>query len=176
MRTIGNLAPQFTIRQGMIAVALVALTTMCLGNSASAALLVLVVVLAIPVVWTPRGKRLRSAAWVASLYPLLPLLALYGLWLAEWWYVGHRPSYLDDPMRHFGQAAVSAMFAILLLGLPISTLAGLTLTAVSAQLTSEEHRGPAKDMAPPIGMVLAWLFVIAMLVLDPLGVFDWFSA
>jgi len=60
-----------------------------------------------------------------------------------------------------------------LLGLPVSILAGLTLTAVSAQLSTDKRSGPAKDMAPLIGMVIAWLAVIVLLVFDPPGVLDW---
>jgi hypothetical protein len=52
----------------------------------------------LPTVIAARGRRLHTAAWVVSLYPVLLLTSLYATWLTAWCVLGHRPrSFLDDP-------------------------------------------------------------------------------
>ena len=71
---------------------------------------------------------------------------------------------LDGTMR------VTAAF---LMAIPVSIVAALVLTAVSAQWESAPGTRVARDFAPLSGMLVAWLGVIGILYWDPLGVLMW---
>jgi hypothetical protein len=62
------------------------------------AILVVISVLVLPVVLARPGLRLRTAAWVSSLYPVFLISSAYATWFAAWAALGRRPQItLDDP-------------------------------------------------------------------------------
>jgi hypothetical protein len=167
--------PRFAIWQWMVTVVVVALSIRYLGIVGTIELLVLSLLAAVPIVFATCGKRLRASAWVAAIYSTFPLLSLYLFWLIGWFYLGHapRPS-LDDP-RGLASRITGPMEVLLIgvLGLPVSILSNLLLTALSAEWEWGPDHCTAYDFAPMSGMGLAWLGVASLLALDPLSVFGW---
>jgi hypothetical protein len=89
---------QFRLRESAVAVAVLACLFAGLGVSATLAILVVALVLVVPVFKAGLGKRMRAAATVLSVYPLLVVCAIYATWFFAWFALGHRPrTNLDDP-------------------------------------------------------------------------------
>lgn len=166
--------PRLSVWQGMAMVAALAVSARYLGSVGTLELLIFLTLTAVPIALAPRGKRLRVSAWVAALYPTLPLLWLYLFWLIVWIYWGHAPRWgLDDSAMLSRITGPKEVLIVLLLGQPISPFAALLLTALSAQRESGPETSTAYDVAPIIGMILAWVGTVALLIVDPLGILDW---
>src|SRR5579885_1157347 len=55
--------------------------------------------ISLPILLAGPGRRVRAMVWVASLYPLLILAALYATWFTAWCALGRPPRVaLDDPL------------------------------------------------------------------------------
>ena len=90
--------PRYKLWQIMLATAAFAGLMAVLGAIGAIALLILISTLVLPVFVAKPGHRLRAAAWVSSLYPLLILASLYATWFTAWAVLGHSPRMsLDDP-------------------------------------------------------------------------------
>jgi hypothetical protein len=152
----------------MIAVAIVAVLFAWLDPASVVALVGMAVVFAVPVTMAQAERRIRVAAWVLSLYPLMVPVCLYTTWLTAWCVLGHRPrSCLDDPK--YINPLVDVPFAMTAFSLslcPISMFSGLVLAMGSNNRRSATN--------PLLILSAVWLSVIAFLLCDPLGVIDWY--
>ena len=89
---------RYQLWQIMLAIAVLAGLFAAFGVTLGAAIGIVIGVIALPVLLAPAGCRLRAAAWVCSLYPLLVLSSLYVTWFIAWCVLGHRPRFpFDDP-------------------------------------------------------------------------------
>jgi hypothetical protein len=160
---------RFTIGRLMAAVAIIAILLAWLDVRAALALAGLGLVVIIPAVIAPPGRRLEAASWASSLQPAVVLLYLYATWATAWCVLGHcpRPS-LDDPKFISPVVEVPyVMFAFsIFLGCVICACTGLLLTAVSCARRS--------NFRPLLALPFAWLAGYLILLWDPLGVLYWY--
>jgi len=128
----------------------------------------LALVVVIPVTAAAPASRVRIAAWVLSLYPVMVPVCLYATWVTAWCVLGHRPrSSLDDPK--FISPIVDVPYRMTHLSVscwPVSIGIGLVLA-----VSPFKHR-------PRINALwilpLARLSIFAILVWDTMGVLEWF--
>jgi hypothetical protein len=158
---------QFRFFWLMIAVAIVAVLLAWLNPASVVALVGMAVVFTVPVAMAQAGRRIRAAAWVLSLYPLMVPVCLYTTWLTAWCVLGHRPRlWLDDPKYINPLIDVPlTMTAFSISVWPISMGSGLVLAMGSKK--------PRSITNPLLTLSAVWLSVIAFLLWDPLGVFNW---
>lgn len=160
---------RFTIRRLMVAVATMAVLLALLDVRAVFALVGLGLVVVIPAVFAPPGRRLEAASWASSLQPMVVLLYLYATWFTAWCVLGHRPrASLDDPKMISEVVIVPyVMFAFSLLrGWLICVCTGLLLTAVCYLRRSNGY--------PLLILPFAWLTAYLALIWDPLYVLYWY--
>jgi hypothetical protein len=141
------------------------------------AFLIVIPALVMPVVLARPGFRFRTAAWVASLYPLLLVGSFYATWMTAWIVLGHRPRMsLDDPK--YISPIVEVPFAatyLLMMGAP-----GAFALCVLALVEQGGIRGgvrPGKAVAQLLVFVLLWLCPFLLSAADLFGfdeVIGWF--
>jgi hypothetical protein len=160
---------QFTIRRLMVAVAIAALLLAWFHVCAVVAVAGMVLIVILPAVVAPPGRRLPVACWAASLQPLVPLVYLYATWVTAWCVLGHRPRpSLDDPKSISPVVEVPyCMFLVSVeMAAPFCLGTGLLLAVVGAVRRSA--------FGPLLAVPLAWLAAYLLLRWDPLGVLYWY--
>jgi hypothetical protein len=89
---------KYQIWQIMLAIAVLAGLFGSIGAIGAVTMLVVISFLLLPILRVAPGRRIRTAAWVCSLYPVLLLGSLYATWFTAWCILGHPPrTSLDDP-------------------------------------------------------------------------------
>jgi hypothetical protein len=159
---------RFTIGRLMVAVAVIAVLFALLDPRAVLALIGLALAVIIPAAIAPPRRRIEAASWGSLLQPAIMLLYLYATWATAWCVLGHcpRPS-LDDPKYISPIVEVPfVMFAFsLFYGWVICVCTGLLLTAICIARRSTFF---------PLAVPFAWLAGYLALMLDPLGVLNWY--
>lgn len=119
---------------------------------------------------SPLGTTIMIAAW---LFPLLPVICLYGTWLTAWFSLGHRPApSMDDP-KEIG-ALVSIAHVITVVSFLYGTF--VAIAAIPLTLWWARARGFGLTGGAAIALVLIGIYVCEVGVLrsDPMGVLYWF--
>jgi hypothetical protein len=119
----------------------------------------------LPIALAGRGRRLRAAAWVCSLYPLLVLGSIYAVWLTAWCVVGHRPRIgLDDPESIGPIVPVPIKLSeAFVLGLPVVViLVGPLVLIHDVQSFRAGGLHPNRTVARLVVPVLVWLGVFGI--------------
>ena len=142
---------RYQLWQIMLAIAVLAGLFAGFGVTGGLAIAILSGVIVFPIRLAGQGSRLRAAAWVASLYPLLLLASLYGTWFTAWVVLGHRPrSSLDDPK--FISPVVEVPYGCTFLSLitmPFSLFVSIPLmTAARRPGHQAEETAPRKSCGP----------------------------
>jgi hypothetical protein len=160
----------------MLAVAVLAGLFGAFGVTSGAAIGIVIGVIVLPILLAPAGCRLRAAAWVFSLYPLLVLSSLYATWFIAWCVLGHRPRLPCDHPGHISPAVdVLHIATHLLMGgwwiiLPPSI--PIVLGEIGRRVT-EETIGLRKVVDGMLASLLVWPATFIILQFDPFGVFVW---
>ena len=166
-------SPKYNIWHVMLATAVVAclyaVSRFSLAPEIGAALTITL----LPIVLAGRGRRLRAAAWVCSLYPLWVLGSFYAIWLSAWCILGHRPRIgLDDPDRLSAIVTIAIKLnEAFLLGLPIAFLLVAPLVFIhDVQSFRTEGLHPNKTVARLLIPPIVWSAVFGIFWLQLFGV------
>jgi hypothetical protein len=152
---------QFSCRiwQIMLAVGVCAGLFAVFGVTGSIAVLLAVSILVLPVIQARPGRKLYTAAWVASLYPALLLGCLYATWFTAWGFLGHRPRInLDDP-KYISPVVLIPhdMTFLLLLGSPAALFGCVVLVpACAIRIVQLEGRCWRRAIAHVLVPLLVW--------------------
>jgi hypothetical protein len=157
---------RFQLWQVMLAVAVLAGLFAAFGLTGAVANVILIGVISLPILFARPGHRLRAAAWVACLYPLLSLASLYTTWSVARLVLGRTPDPWFDDHPRLIDPFVEALYLcsrFSLLTLPFSPLLSIPLAiAYIAQRDILRRRLPTWRAA---GLVLApilvWFSVLA---------------
>lgn len=172
---------QFRLWQVMLAIAVLAGLFALVGVRAAVAILTVALLVVFPVVHAAPRRKLVTAAWVASLYPMLLLGSLYATWFTAWMVLGHRPRFsLDDPK--FISPIVSVLHdvtVILTMGLTFAFLSTLVLSAACipprSRLGGTLPRSIAAHVLVPLLSWLAFSAVVGWGLLGFRSIAVWFA-
>jgi hypothetical protein len=152
--------PRYKLWQIMLAIAAFAGLMAALGAIGAIAILIVISALVLPVVVAKSGHRLRAAAWVSSLYPVLIMASVYATWFTAWAVLGHRPRMsLDDPkfISPIVDVPLTTTY-LLMLGLPFAMVICVMLViAFVAQGVGRDGVRPGKAVTQLLIPVLLWL-------------------
>ena len=150
------------------------------GVARATGMVLAIAVTASPIVLARRGRRLRTAAWVCSLYPLFFLGSIYAIWLTAWCLVGHRTQKgLDDPdvIGPIVQVPIKLSEAFLM-GLPVALiLVGPLVLVDDVQSFRSEGLRPNTTVARLLIPPIVWLAVFGVVWLGLFGIaeiIDWY--
>jgi hypothetical protein len=150
------------------------------GVTGAVAIIILAGAVVAPILLAGPGRRLGTAAWATSLFPLLLPLSLYATWFTAWAVLGHRPrSSLDDPKSispivEVPYAATGLCLMSVMLSWAVSIL---LMMAHVAESISRRHILPLKVAALLLAPILVWGSVFAFLYLGLLGadhIIEWY--
>jgi len=133
-----------------------------------------------PIAMAGRGRRLRAASWVCSLYPLLVLGSVYAVWFTAWCILGHRPRIsVDDPKRLGSTIVVPIrLCGALILGLPIAfVLVGPLALAHDVQCFRKDGLRENRTVVRLLTPLIVWLGVCGIVWLQLFGlaeIFEWY--
>jgi hypothetical protein len=138
-----------------------------LDIAGTCALFVMASTILIPVCAARPERRLKVAAWIVSLHPVMTLPYVYAAWGVAWCLLGHRPrSSLDDPYRIGFPVEVPLVLAHFAFGgWSFSICAGLVLAGRRWLLR--------RDLGELGALPVAWIVTFVLLVWDPMGVLEW---
>jgi hypothetical protein len=157
--------PTVQLWQVMLAIATLAGLFAVFGVTGTLAILIAVSVVFLPIVMASAGRKLRAAAWVCFVYPVLPVGSLYATWFIAWCVLGHQPGlYLDDPKYISPIVEVPHITTyLLMLGLPLALLQCIPLTlAYVAQSVWQRRIGPWNGVAHLFIPLVLWLSIFAI--------------
>jgi hypothetical protein len=164
---------RYQLWQIMLAIAVLAGLFAIFGVAVEAGIVVVFSIVFLPILLVAPGHRVRAAAWISSIYPLLLLSSLYATWFTAWCVLGHRPrSSLDDPKYISSIVEVPYVSAFLLLYGSISAFLVCPPLAIAhvADRISRRRIGPWKGAAWMLVPLSAWLSFLAILRWDLLMV------
>jgi hypothetical protein len=154
---------RYQLWQIMLAIAVLAGLFAVFGVTGATAIVVLTGVLLTPILLAGSGRKLRAAAWVASLYPLFLLASLYATWFTAWLVLGHRPLAFYDAPRKLISPVFQVPYSstiLLVVGTPFSLLLGISLAlAETVQSVRQRKRRPSQAAA----RMLTWILVTLLL-------------
>jgi hypothetical protein len=166
---------RYQLWQIMLAIAVFAGLFAAFGVTLGAAIGIVIGAIVLPILLAPAGCRLRAAAWVFSLCPLLVLSSLYATWFIAWCVLGHRPRSFDDPGHISPVVDVLNIATFLLMGgwwLILPPSIPIVLGEIGRRVT-EETIGPRKVVDGMLASLLVWPATFIILQFDPFGVFVW---
>jgi len=170
---------RWNLKHVLVAVAALAMMFAVLGVGEAVGASVLGTAFIAPIVRAQSGRRIKAAAWVASLHPIYLLISLHVTWITAWYVLGHRPRISFDDPKFIG-AAVDCPYiatAILLISLPFSFLGFIVLNMIdlcSTRPMNREVEPRIIDKAAILLRSLVWIAGFLILRIDRFKVFDWF--
>jgi hypothetical protein len=135
----------------------------------------------IPIAMAGRGRRLRAASWICSLYPLLVLGSFYAVWLTAWCMLGHRPRISVDDPKGLGPTVIAPIKLCggLILGLPIAfVLLGPLVLAHDVQSFRADGLHENRTVTRLLIPLIVWLGVCGIVWLRLFGlteIFEWYG-
>jgi hypothetical protein len=122
----------------------------------------------------PSQKPPRLLTYLANglvVFPLLPILSLYGQWLLSWWILGHPPQpWVDNPKHIDGASWMHPITATaLMLSLPAAA-AALAFNITYVIVVRDAWRRAA---VRALVLFVAWAGTYLLLSLDPGRVMFW---
>jgi hypothetical protein len=170
---------RYQLWQTMLAIAVLAVLFAAFGVTLGTAIGIVIGVIGLPILLAPAGRRLRAAAWVCSIYPLLVLASLYATWLTAWCVLGHPPrTYRDDPgsigpavdvLRISTFLFIGGLWSSLPLGIPI-------WLGLLGRFVSQERIGPWMKADRMLSPLVVWPTSLLILGFGSslFGVLHWF--
>jgi hypothetical protein len=174
-------SPKYKIWQIMLATAIVACLFAAFRMARAPEISAAIFAVTLPIVLACRGRKIRAAAWVCSLYPLYILGSFYAVWLTAWCVLGHRPLVgLDDPdhISRLVQVPIKLNEAFIM-GLPVALVLVVPLVLIhDVRSFRSEGVHPNKTVARWVIPALVWLGVLCIAWFRLFGVaeiLDWYS-
>lgn len=161
---------QFTLRSLIAVVAIVAVLLQFPRSPIGFFVQCLAVILLLPAVVAPAGRRVEAAYWSLALHPMLFLIYLHLVWMAAWCLLGHRPLPSDYPnVTRATRLLLDLPYVSVRLSVfyvPVLAALGCALAAICF---------PRPTVYRPLRVVpLAWLATAVAMSLDPFQVLPWF--
>ena len=121
------------------------------------------------------GEALRPwtvyLAYAVLAYPIVPLLALYGEWGLAWFHLGHQPlPSANDPKFIDGSSWMHPVVGLAYLG---SFPMGFAAMLVYVPFITRNHKSWLHQAFEAVAIPCLWAGTVALLVLDPWGVRNW---
>jgi hypothetical protein len=171
---------KYKIWQIMLATAIVACLFAAFRMPRAAEISGAIFAVTLPIVLARRGRKLRTAAWVCSLYPLYILGSFYAIWLTAGFVLGHRPRIGLDHSDHISrivQGPIKLNHAFIL-GLPVVLfLIGPLVLIHDVQSFRSEGLHPNRTVARWVIPALVWLGAFGIVWFRLFGVaeiLDWY--
>jgi hypothetical protein len=168
---------KYQLWQIMLAIAVLAGMFAVFGVAAAVGVVMVIAVMTLPILLAARGRRLRAAVWITSLYPFLILSSFYVTWLTAWCILGHRPRVsLDDP-EYISPIVnvVGATTGFFMLGTPLVWFVCAPIMLGVAYWNMAQKKTPVeKGIWQLLIPVFAWVLSIKIFLADPGWVIAWY--